>query len=269
MRPLILIAPLLLATVAAPEPRTIAYGGDEFQKVDVSRAPRAKAPLVVFIHGGFWSRGDKRGVWSKPAWAAAQGYAFASVEYRAVPQVTVADQATDIAVALARLRSSAAQFGYDPDRIALIGHSAGAHLAALVGTDEHYLQKAGVPLRAVRVIVLLDGVGYDVPSQVRAQPGAAQRYAEVFGSDKTAQWRLSPVAHAAVPNVHAWALFAVTRREVTSQQADELATALRKAGDVAAVTRVPNSSHGQINQDFGRAGDPVGSGAAAFLRRYL
>ena len=65
----------------------------------------------------------------------ALGYAVASVNYRLVPDARVEDQAADIAAALALLKQRAAQLGFDGTRIALVGHSAGAHLVALVGTD--------------------------------------------------------------------------------------------------------------------------------------
>ena len=99
-----------------------------------------------------------------------KGWAFASANYRLVPQATVEQQAADVASAIAWLRANAAKEGLDPDRIVLMGHSAGAHLVALVGTDPHYLKAAGVPMGAVKGVVLLDGAGYDVAGAGRA-PG--------------------------------------------------------------------------------------------------
>ena len=100
----------------------------------------------MFVHGGGWSIGDKRtGAGVKAAHFTAQGWAFASVNYRLVPGATVEQQANDIASAIAFARIHAAENGLDPDRIVVMGHSAGAHLAALVGTDPRYLKAAGVP----------------------------------------------------------------------------------------------------------------------------
>ena len=73
-----------------------------------------------------------------------------------MPQATVESQTADVSSAIAWLRANAASQGLDPNRIVLMGHSAGAHLAALVGTNPHYLQAAGVPLGAIRGVVLLD-----------------------------------------------------------------------------------------------------------------
>ncbi len=156
---------------AAPLPgtREIAYGADPKQRIDlVVPAAATRAPLLLFIHGGAWMIGDKRsGVSVKAAHITGKGWAFASANYRLVPQATVESQAADIAAAIARLRADAAANGLDPERIVLMGHSAGAHLAALVGTDPRYLRAAGVPMSAVKGVILLDGAGYDIAAQMR------------------------------------------------------------------------------------------------------
>ena len=69
-----------------------------------------------------------------------QGYAFASINYRLVPAATVEEQASDVANAVKALIDRAGSVGVDRRRIVLMGHSAGAQLVALVGTDERYLR---------------------------------------------------------------------------------------------------------------------------------
>ncbi|MES2753308.1 MAG: alpha/beta hydrolase [Pseudomonadota bacterium] len=257
--------------LAAPTvaPRTISYGNDPLQAIDVTPAG-VKAPLVIFVHGGGWRRGDKAMVGAKPAFFGAHGYAFASAGYRFVPAVSVADQASDLAAAIGAVRRQAATLGIDPDRIALVGHSAGAHLAALVATDPAYLAKAGVPMRAVRAVVLLDGAGYDVPRQLAdAGPLLRRTYLNAFGDDRAAQWRVSPLAHAAAPNAAAFDFRTDANRRASGEQSDALAAALVKAGAVATVTRVPDTDHMRLNRGFGTPGDPVGPAVAAFLAKHL
>ena len=135
--------------------QALSYGADRLQAVDYWAAPSTDAPLVVFVHGGGWSRGDKRMMdgSDKLAHWRAQGYAVASVNYRLVPEATVEEQAADVAAAVAHLKARSGALGFDPERIALVGHSAGAHLVALVGTDPAYLRGVGLSFADI------DGVG--------------------------------------------------------------------------------------------------------------
>ena len=81
--------------------------------------------------------------------------------------VTYKEQAGDIAQAIRWVHDHARDYGGNPGRIFLKGHSARAHLAALVGTDERYLEKTGLKLSDLSGVVLLDGAGYDIPRQVK------------------------------------------------------------------------------------------------------
>ena len=93
----------------APGSRELTYGADPKQRLDLLVPPGTKrAPLLLFVHGGGWSIGDKRtGAGVKAAHFTAQGWAFASANYRLVPQVSVEQQAADIAAAIAWARSNA------------------------------------------------------------------------------------------------------------------------------------------------------------------
>ena len=248
-------------TARAPAPagvREYGYGADAAQKLDfVSVAGTAKAPLLVFIHGGGWSIGDKRGEEvAKAAHFTALGWAFASINYRLVPGATVEQQAADIASSIAWLRGHESELGIDPNRIVLMGHSAGAHLAALVGTDAGYMAKAGVPLTAIRGEVLLDGAGYDVAKQM-ALPGnpVGSMYQAAFGTGPARQRALSPIHHAAAPNVARWLILPIEKRTDSQQQSRALAAALTEAGAMVRVSVVPGESHRSLNKGLGEAGD--------------
>lgn len=242
----------------APGTREIAYGADPKQKLDLLvPANGRRAPLLLFVHGGGWSIGDKRtGAGVKAAHFTGQGWAFASANYRLVPQATVEQQAADIAAAIAWARANAAAQGLDPDRIVLMGHSAGAHLVALVGTDPRYLAAARVPIGAVRGVILLDGAGYDIAGQM-ARPGnpVAGMYDAAFGKDVSRQKALSPTFHAAAPNVANWLMLPIDRRDDSKAQSEGLAAALRPAGAAAKVVAVPGESHSSLNKGLGEDGD--------------
>jgi acetyl esterase/lipase len=96
-------------------------------------------PLLVIIHGGGWTAGDKRGELPSAAIPGLLdlGYAVASVNYRLAPEWVFPAQLLDVKAAIRYLRAKAADYGLDPDRFAVVGESAGAHLAALVGTTQN------------------------------------------------------------------------------------------------------------------------------------
>jgi arylformamidase len=249
--------------------REIAYGGDPKQRMDLLKpVSAAKAPILFYVHGGGWSIGDKRaGEGKKGPWANGLGWAYVSANYRLVPQATVEQQAADLASALAWLRANAVKEGLDPDRIVLMGHSAGAHLVALLGTDTRYLQRAGVPLAAVRGVVLLDGAGYDIPKQGAAETNLVKpMYDAAFSTDPKRQAALSPTLHAAAPNAGNWLILPVARRQDSQAQSKGLAAALSAAGATAVVHAVPGEGHASLNKGIGDDGDFATDTVAAFLK---
>jgi arylformamidase len=251
----------------------LSYGADQRQKLDYwpTSNRSAAVPLILYVHGGGWSIGDKRqAAGSKPQFYTTLGYAFAATNYRLVPGVTPADQARDIATAIAHLRARAGKLGIDPDRIVLMGHSAGAHLAALVATDARYLREAGVPVSAVRGAILLDGAGYDVPAQMGSGLNRVQAmYEAAFTRDVATQKALSPLTHAGVPNAPRWLILHVERRDDARMQATRLGEALRTAGESVDVVAVPGSTHMTVNRDAGVTGTFVANSITAFLRSAL
>ena len=127
--PLSLLAAVLLhSSAAAPQlpsrragpgqedPQVLAYGPDRLQTVDVWPTAAVEPTLMVFVHGGGWSRGDKAmmGGSAKLEHWQAEADAVASVDYRLVPEATVEQQAADIASALALLKKRAKSLNFDP-----------------------------------------------------------------------------------------------------------------------------------------------------------
>lgn len=248
------------APAATTPAQVIAYGRDPAQSLNYWRAARTgnRAPLVVFIHGGGWSRGSKdnaSGQWKATHYPQA-GYNFASIDYRMVPAFTVEQQAADVASALKALLDRADALGIDRRHVVLMGHSAGAHLAALVGTDERYLRGAGLSFADLSGVIPLDGAGYDVAAQLTgAGPRLKRTYVQAFGTDPARQRALSPMSHAGAPNAANF-LFVHVDRDDSAQQSTELANALRRAGTRTQVEKVEGREmrgHMEINR---RLGDP-------------
>ena len=157
---LLLVVPLLLAgctalsfaVANAPAVHSdshriadIAYGELRRQKLDIyvpPMQPSGQLPVVVFWYGGAWIEGSKNDYRFVGAALAELGYVTVVPDYRLYPDVRFPAFIDDGALAVRWVRENAAEHGGDPARIVLIGHSAGAHLAAMLAFNRVYLDKA-------------------------------------------------------------------------------------------------------------------------------
>src|SRR5207253_4162052 len=122
--------------------RNIPYAdhADERQVLDVYAPQNARnLPVVFWIHGGGWQTGDKTDVQIKPQAFMDKGFVFVSTNYRLLPSVDMATIVRDVAKSIHWVHEHIAEYGGDPKRLLIMGHSAGAQLAALICTDDRYL----------------------------------------------------------------------------------------------------------------------------------
>ena len=258
-----------------PPPQTLFYGKDSLQGINLWVPEGAKsAPLVLFVHGGGWKRGSKDNATGRdmPQHMLEQGYAFASIDYRLVPTNTVEEQAGDVAAALAHVLKRADSLGIDRRRVVLTGHSAGAHLVALVGTDERYLKKAGLSFADIDGVMPNDGAAYDVATQfTMAGPMMAKTYEQAFGTDPARLKALSPIWQAASPNAPAFLLLHVQRRDAVDQS-KRLAAALKQSGTAVEIAGFAGDGlrgHMDINRKLGQPGYPATPVMDAWLKKVL
>jgi triacylglycerol lipase len=161
--------------------RDIAYGGDPQQKLDlyVPDDKATKRPVLLFVHGGGFVGGDKHGPFypdNITAWAAKQGMVGVNIDYRLAPKAPWPAASQDLASALRWVRANIAQYGGDPDRIVLWGHSAGAnHVADYV--SHHEVQ--GPEFAGVKGAILLSPF-------YAADPGKTPAHA-YYGNDLSLQ----------------------------------------------------------------------------------
>jgi acetyl esterase/lipase len=140
-------------------------GGERTLKLDILRPKKAPAepmPVIVYIHGGAWRAGSKNDMPGLCFPLAREGYLCASVEYRLSQEAIFPAQIEDCKCAIRFLRANAKQYGVNPDRIGVWGHSAGGHLVALLGTagDVKELEgKGGWPDQSSRVQAVVDCFG--------------------------------------------------------------------------------------------------------------
>ena len=231
----------------------ISYGPDPAQRFDVyvSTQPPASvapAPVILFVHGGGWSRGDKSNaqvIEPKVAHWAAQGYVVISTNYRMLP-TPVAQQADDVATAIAFAQSQAGLWGGDPKRFILMGHSAGAHLVALIAAGARTAPRP----QPWRGTVLLDSAALDVPMIMSHRHLGL--YDRAFGSDPR-QWdAVSPVAQLAQQARGNATMLAVcsSRRKESCPTSDRFAAQANGQGGKVRVLR-EDLSHGEINATLG------------------
>lgn len=246
-------------SAVAPD-QSHSFGPDPLQTYDLY-ADRGSGPILLFVHGGGWSRGERSMVSELPAYAARHGLTLASTSYRLAPAVSARESALDVAAAVADLKRRL------PGRpIFLLGHSAGAHLSALVGVDPVYLGAVGLKPSDLAGVILLDGAAYDatVP-QTSDRLGAwmGETFDRAFGDQAAA---LSPALRVQ-PGVAypPFLIFHVARRQESADQSQGLGQALTRAGGRAQVVPAPDDSHLTINRGFGVAGDPEGERAARFI----
>src|SRR5215472_9541261 len=118
------------------EPESIAYGSAAIETFDLYRTARAPAPLLMFLHGGAWQRLGKRESAFPAETFVRAGAHFAAVDFAAVPAATLADLVDQVRRAVAYVHDNAERLGVARDRIHLVGHSSGGHLAACALTAD-------------------------------------------------------------------------------------------------------------------------------------
>lgn len=279
--PAIPLLPLLAAPVWAGElkvQRNIPYTepAHERQVLDVYAPAGGKnLPVVVWIHGGGWQAGDKSDVQVKPQVFADAGFVFVAPNYRLLPAVDMGTLVRDVAKAVGWVRRHVAEHGGDPNRLLVMGHSAGAQLAALLCTDGRYLQAEGVPPAAVKGCVPVDGDTYDVPAiiataearwQAHGLPRAKFGHREKFGNDPAKHREFSAVTHVAKDKgIPPFLILHVADHPDVSAQAQRLGNALKAAGVPVTVFGARETTHTRINADLGRPDDPATKALFQFL----
>jgi acetyl esterase/lipase len=156
-------SPVRLLNSAAPDrlaASDLAYGSNPRQRLDVYTPPPGKgpAPVVLFIYGGNWQTGDRGMYRFAGAALAAAGCVTVIADYRLYPEARFPDFLRDCAAATRWTRDNAARFGGDPDRMFLMGHSAGAYNVAMLALDKQWLGAVGLePRRDLRGVIGVAG----------------------------------------------------------------------------------------------------------------
>ena len=214
-------------------------------------------PVLIFVHGGGWTAGDK-GLMAGGAdvyrnigrFYASQGIGTAVISYRLQPAVTWREQVDDVAHAVAWVKAHAASHGGDPGSLFLMGHSAGAQLSAYLALDARPLEKLGLSPRVLCGVIPVSGAGYDLADDKTYELGAERPwYEERFrAGDPGDAWlhdasAINYVQREAPP----FLLIHVTNEWKSLHHQNRLLhTALTEAGAQSELVVVPGQGHNRM-----------------------
>ena len=235
----------------AIEETDIAYGTLARQRLDVyvpAAMPDEPAPVVVFFYGGAWDRGEKANYRFVGRTMAARGFIVVIPDYRVYPEVVFPGFIEDAAAAVAWTFDRAAGYGGDTSRVFLMGHSAGAHIAAMVALDGSYLEEQGQSPDQLSGWIGLSGPYDFLPLQSR-------RLKKIFGDP--APPTTQPVEFVSRSAPPALLVTGDADTRVIPRNTHRLEARLREAGVPVRKIVYPDVGHGRTVAAFSGLGDDL------------
>lgn len=229
----------------------VAYGTDkERNTLDVYVPKGVKgAPVVFFVHGGAWVFGNKSAFAGPGKMLAEQGIVAVSTNYRLSPKAKHPDHIQDVAKAFAWAVDHIGEYGGDPKKICISGHSAGGHLTALLATDESYLKAEKKSFGDIRGVAPLSGV-FTIDSKAKFFHG-------VFGEAEAVCRAASPIHNIGEKHPPFLVLHADKDMAGLSQQAEAFGTALKKGKVDFEIVQFKDRTHMTILTSAKVSTDPV------------
>lgn len=279
---LLVVIAMMTSARAQEVKRDIPYtrNADKLQTLDVYAPASAKSlPVVFWIHGGGWQAGDKAEVYDKPKVLNAKGFILVSINYRLLPKVDMETLTRDVAKAIRWVHDHIGEHGGDPKRLLIMGHSAGAQLAALMCTDERYLKEEGLSFAIIKGCVPVDGDTYDIPAMIEVAemrqrlhglPLPKFGHRIKFGNDEKKHKDFSAVTHIGKnKGIPPFLILYVAGHPDVTAQALRLGNALKEAEVPATLFGAKETTHTKINADLGRSDDPATAALFAFVEKVV
>ncbi len=275
---LLAVAGLLLAPARADEPRAIQIGGPfevavtrniayyegkdadpDKNKLDLY-VPKGQKdfPVLLFVHGGAWRSGDRKLYGKLGEMFARNGIGAVVISYRLSPKVKHPAHIQDVARAFAWTYRHIAQYGGRPDQIFICGHSAGAHLVALLATNGSYLQAEKLSPANIKGVIPISGV-------FKITPG---RLADVFGTDAEVCRQASPIQNLTGKQPPFLLIYAEKDYKQFDQYAQAMEQALKKQGSEASSVMVKDRTHITIIINATYTEDPAAQAILAFVAKH-
>ncbi|MEO8461406.1 MAG: alpha/beta hydrolase [Dokdonella sp.] len=236
-----------LLNAGQARPQSVVFDATHRLSLDIYRPQSATGdkppPIVVFFYGGSWKMGERgqyRFVGDK---LAQNGMLAVLPDYRTYPQVKFPAFMEDAANAVAWICQHASEIGGDPSRIFIAGHSAGAHIAGLLGTDGRYLQAVGITPKDLAGVIGVAGP-YDF------LPFTDDWMVDIFGSDAESQTRSQPINFVDGDEPPFLLIYGGDDKVVWPRNSENLAVKLRQHGESVRLVKIPGIGHFRILGGF-------------------
>lgn len=228
----------------------VSYGPNKRQCFDVYIPAGAKnAPIIFMVHGGAWRMGDKsslRVVKNKMARWLPKGFIFISANYRMLPEADPVMQARDVVCAIALVQEKAGTWGGDRNKIILMGHSAGAHLVALIASNEQL--STGIIKTPWLGVIALDSATYDVVRVMEKRH--LPLYDKAFAAYDKNYWQAASPFYVLTKKIRPMLAVCSSRRKDSLEQAHCFAEKAAALGGRVNVLE-KDLSHMEINERLG------------------
>ena len=253
--------------MAAASQTYVSDGGNE-QQLDLywPLADGAKRPLILFIHGGAWIGGDKNQYVAVAHRFVADGFTVAAVNYRVSPAVKNPVHAQDVSLAYAWLVKHANK-RFDPTKIFLMGHSAGAHNSGMLASSD-FLEKAGVTKDNLpKGYIGLEGI-YDIPNLIKVWPSYREWFIEkAFGAESA--WADGSPTRRAIKNKAPWLVIHSTEDQLVDlAQSRDFAAHLKQSGVSVELNDRATGNHDMVVNDLFDPVNPLVAEIEAFIRKH-
>jgi arylformamidase len=231
----------------------------------------SNSPILIWIHGGSWSYGDKEDVQSKAEYFTSKGYVLVSVNYRLSPKVKHPVHVQDVANAIMWVHTNAKHYSADNRKIFLMGHSAGAHLAALASIDEKYLKAADGSSKIIQGMVLVDGMGYDIAAIMGDASNQLKGwFVQAFGNSPW-DWSQGSPTNFINTNDHIPPTLIIHsgERELSEIEAKILYGKLMDVKVNCKIIHYPKKSPSSLNKELGKQDDKATEDVLRFLQERI
>lgn len=215
-------------------------------------------PVLVFVHGGGWTRGNRSSFARVGPVLARQGIGVAAISYRLSPAVKHPEHIRDVAAAFAWVHKNIKKYGGDPQNLFISGHSAGGHLAALLATNDDYLEACGLSRKDIRGAIPISGV-YEI------KPGGKT---DIFPEGAEQRKEASPLSHVDEECPPFLILYAEKDGTGFDRMAQRLCAALKQAKVAATCREIADRNHGSIVSSIDSPDDPTAQAIIAFIRQH-